>query len=587
VKGLAVIAIAAALLLPPDVLAHAVGAAGAAPPKASPTRPSLPGLPHPKVMLGEPGRFGGTFLDAQVADPRTFNPILAQETSSTGAIGGLFDGLVEDNGETTETEPALAESWRTSPDGRTWTFKLRQGLQWSDGAPVTADDVAFTFQVIYDGKIPNSLQDVLTVAGKPIEVTKVDGLTIRFRTAEPFGPFLRSIGVGILPRHKLDASYQAGKFNQTWGVNTPPRELVGTGAYVMTEYKPAQRITFARNPHYWRVDLQGRRLPYIERLVLTIVPSQEAHKLLFLQGQTDSYGVRPREYAAFKRGEKAGRYTVYDGGPSFGSEFLSFNQNRRGGLAEYKLKWFQNQKFRQGVAYAIDRQAIIDQVYAGQAIAEYGPESPADKFFFDPRVMQYPYDLDKAAATLAEAGFKKGADGLLRDADGHPVEFIISTNADNQDRVAIGNIIRQDLEKLGMHVTLAPEAFNTLVNKLVESYKWEAMVMGLTGGIEPHNGQNVWKSSGSLHMWNPKEAAPATPWEAEVDRYFNLAATTVDQTRRKAYYDKYQEIIAEQVPVVYTAIPNAYVAVRNKFGNIKYTAFGGPFWNFPVVYIKP
>jgi len=138
VKGLAVIAIAAALLLPPDVLAHAVGAAGAAPPKASPTRPSLPGLPHPKVMLGEPGRFGGTFLDAQVADPRTFNPILAQETSSTGAIGGLFDGLVEDNGETTETEPALAESWRTSPDGRTWTFKLRQGLQWSDGAPVTA-----------------------------------------------------------------------------------------------------------------------------------------------------------------------------------------------------------------------------------------------------------------------------------------------------------------------------------------------------------------------------------------------------------------------------------------------------------------
>ena len=586
-KGLAVIAIAAALLLPPDVLAHAVGAAGAAPPKASPTRPSLPGLPHPKVMLGEPGRFGGTFLDAQVADPRTFNPILAQETSSTGAIGGLFDGLVEDNGETTETEPALAESWRTSPDGRTWTFKLRQGLQWSDGAPVTADDVAFTFQVIYDGKIPNSLQDVLTVAGKPIEVTKVDSLTIRFRTAEPFGPFLRSIGVGILPRHKLDASYQAGKFNQTWGVNTPPRELVGTGAYVMTEYKPAQRITFARNPHYWRVDLQGRRLPYIERLVLTIVPSQEAHKLLFLQGQTDSYGVRPREYAAFKRGEKAGRYTVYDGGPSFGSEFLSFNQNRRGGLADYKLKWFQNQKFRQGVAYAIDRQAIIDQVYAGQAIAEYGPESPADKFFFDPRVMQYPYDLDKAAATLAEAGFKKGADGLLRDADGHPVEFIISTNADNQDRVAIGNIIRQDLEKLGMHVTLAPEAFNTLVNKLVESYKWEAMVMGLTGGIEPHNGQNVWKSSGSLHMWNPKEAAPATPWEAEVDRYFNLAATTVDQTRRKAYYDKYQEIIAEQVPVVYTAIPNAYVAVRNKFGNIKYTAFGGPFWNFPVVYIKP
>jgi peptide/nickel transport system substrate-binding protein len=393
--------------------------------------------------------------------------------------------------------------------------------------------------------------------------------------------------VGILPRHKLQAAYTGGKFNQTWGVNTPPKELVGTGTYVMTEYKPAQRMTYLRNGRYWKVDLQGNRLPYIQRIVTTIVPNQEASRLLFQQGQTNSYAIRPREYAEFKRGEKAGRYTVYDGGPSFGTQFISFNQNPKSGLPAYKLKWFQSQKFRQGVAYAIDRQSITEQVFAGHAIPQYGPESPADKFFFNPKVMQYPYNLDKAASTLAEGGFKKGADGVLRDGDGHPVEFVISTNADNTDRVAIGNIIRQDLEKLGMKVTLAPEAFNTLVNKLVESYKWEAMVMGLTGGIEPHNGQNVWKSSGSLHMWYPKEPSPATPWEAEVDRLFTLASLTVNQNRRKEYYDKYQAIVAEQVPFVYTVIPTAYVAVRNRFGNIKYTAFGGPFWNFPVIFIKP
>ncbi len=563
----------ATLIVPPFV--------GAAP------NPSLPGLPKPKVMLGDPGRFGGTFLDSQVSDPRTFNPILAQETTSTGPIGGLFDGLVEDNGETTETEPALAESWTTSKDGRTWTFVLRKGLQWSDGAPMTADDVVFTFKVIYDKKIPNSLQDVLTVAGKPIAVTKVDDLTVQFRTAEPFGPFLRQIGVGILPRHKLGAAYAAGKFNETWTVKTSPKELIGTGAYTMTEYIPAQRITYLRNSHYWKTDLRGQRLPYILRLVLTIVPDQNALRLLFQQGSTDSYAIRPREYAEFKRNEKAGKYTVYDGGPSFGTQFVSFNQNPRSGMPDYKLKWFQNQKFRQGVAYAVDRQGIADQVFAGHAIPQYGPESPADKFFFNAKVMQYPYNLDKAAATLAEAGFKKGPDGVLRDAQSHPVEFIISTNADNPDRVAIGNIVRQDLAKLGMKVTLAPEAFNTLVNKLVESYRWEAMVMGLTGGIDPHNGQNVWKSSGSLHMWNPKEAKPATPWEAEIDRLFTLASTTVDQNKRKAYYDKYQEIVAEQVPFIYTTIPTSYVAVRNKFGNIKFTAFGGAFWNFPVIYIKP
>ncbi len=554
---------------------------------AAPVHLSLPGLPNPKVMVGEIGRYGGTFLDAQVSDPRTFNPILAQETTSTGPLGSLFDGLVEDNGETTQTEPALAESWTVSKDGRTWTFVLLQGLQWSDGAPLTADDVLFTFRVIYDKRIPNSLADVLTVAGKPIDVTKVDSRTVRFHTAEPFGPFLRSIGIPILPRHKLLAAYEAGRFTQTWGVNTPPRELVGSGPYIMTEYRPAQRIVYVRNPHYWKVDMAGHRLPYIDRIILTIVPDQNALRLLFQAGQTDSYAVRPREYAEFKRGEKAGHYTVYDGGPTFGTEFLTFNENPRSGLPAYKLKWFQTQKFRQAVSYAIDRRAIINEVYAGHAIPQYGPESPADKFFYNPHVMKYPYNPAKALELLAESGFRKGPDGVLRDSEGHPVQFVISTNADNPDRVAIANIIRQDLARLGMQVILAPEAFNTLVNKLVESYQWEAVVLGLTGGIDPHNGQNVWKSSGSLHMWNPKQAHPATRWEAEVDRYFNLAATTVDQNRRRDYYFKYQEIIAEEVPVIYTAIPNAYVAVRNKFGNIHFTAFGGPFWNFPVIFIKP
>jgi peptide/nickel transport system substrate-binding protein len=554
---------------------------------AAPVHLSLPGLPNPKVMVGEIGRYGGTFLDAQVSDPRTFNPILAQETTSTGPLGSLFDGLVEDNGETTQTEPALAESWTVSKDGRTWTFVLRQGLQWSDGAPLTADDVLFTFRVIYDKRIPNSLADVLTVAGKPIDVTKVDSRTVRFHTAEPFGPFLRSIGIPILPRHKLLPAYEAGRFTQTWGVNTPPRELVGSGPYIMTEYRPAQRIVYVRNPHYWKVDMAGHRLPYIDRIILTIVPDQNALRLLFQAGQTDSYAVRPREYAEFKRGEKAGHYTVYDGGPTFGTEFLTFNENPRSGLPAYKLKWFQTQKFRQAVSYAIDRRAIINEVYAGHAIPQYGPESPADKFFYNPHVMKYPYNPAKALELLAESGFRKGPDGVLRDSEGHPVQFVISTNADNPDRVAIANIIRQDLARLGMQVILAPEAFNTLVNKLVESYQWEAVVLGLTGGIDPHNGQNVWKSSGSLHMWNPKQAHPATRWEAEVDRYFNLAATTVDQNRRRDYYFKYQEIIAEEVPVIYTAIPNAYVAVRNKFGNIHFTAFGGPFWNFPVIFIKP
>jgi peptide/nickel transport system substrate-binding protein len=552
---------------------------------ATAPHPSLPGMPDPKVMAGDIGKLGGTFLDAQVSDPSTFNPILAQSTTSTGPLASIFDGLVEANGKTTDIEPALAESWTVSPDGRTWRFVLRQGLQWSDGAPLTADDVLFTFKVIYDKRIPNSAADVLTVAGKPIAVKKIDARTVEFSTPQPFGPFLREIGnASIIPQHKLEVPYNAGQFNQTWGINTPAREIVGTGPYIMTQYQAAQRITYDRNPHYWKVDGHGQRLPYMDHIALTIVPNPNAQRLLFQDSQTDSYGLRPSEYSEFKRGEKTGGYTVYDGGPGFGSEFLVFNQNPQAGMPDYKLKWFQNTKFRQAVSFAVDRQAIINQVYAGHAVAEYGPESPADRFFFNPNVMQYPYSLDKAAQVLAEAGFKKGADGTLRDADGHPVQFVISTNADNPDRVAIGNIIRQDLAALGMQVTFAPEAFNTLVAKLESSYRWEAVVLGLTGGIEPADGQNVWLSSGTLHMWYPRQPKPASDWEAQIDRYFTLAATTVDQNRRRDYYNQWQEIAAEQVPMIYTSIPYSFVAVRNLFGNIQFTAFGGAFWNLPVIY---
>ncbi len=262
-----------------------VGAAGA-------PHPSLPGLPDPKVMGGEIGTFGGTFLDSQVADPSTFNPILANSTTSTGPLANVFDGLVEANGKTTDIEPALAQSWAVSKDGRTWTFVLRQGLQWDDGAPVTADDILFTFKVIYDKRIPNSASDVLTVAGKPIAVKKIDARTVQFTTVEPFGPFLREIGnATVIPQHKLEAAYDSGQFNQTWGINTSTKDIVGTGPYIMTNYQAAQRITYDRNPHYWKVDAHGQRLPYIDHISLAIVPNQNALRLLF-------QGGRPRATAS-------------------------------------------------------------------------------------------------------------------------------------------------------------------------------------------------------------------------------------------------------------------------------------------------
>jgi peptide/nickel transport system substrate-binding protein len=546
----------------------------------------LPDIEHPKVLTsGKIGRYGGTLIAGEISDPRTFNSIVSQETSSTVPLGRVFDGLVETNYDTTDVEPALAESWTTSPDGKTWTFKLRKGVRFHDGVELTADDVIFNMDTAFTPGVRGGRRDVLTFAGKPVAWRKVDTYTVEFRTEEPFGPFLRTIGFNVLPKHKLEAAVKAGaaEFNKTWGVNTPPREIVGTGPFIMQTYVPGERIVFLRNPTYWKVDANGNRLPYLARHVQMIVPNFDTLRLKFQAGETDLYGVRPREFAEFKAGEKSGKYTVYEAGPTAGTEFLMFNQNPRA-VTPPRLTWFTSTKFRQAISYAVDRTAVANQIYGGRATPLFGPITLANKVFFNAQVKPYPHDVGRAEALLAEAGFKKGPDGALRDASGNVLEFTLSTNAENSERVAIANLIRQDLTKLGIKVTLAPEAFNTLVGKLDAGANVDALIWGFTGGIDPHTGQNIWRSSGSLHRWNPKQEKPATSWEAEIDRLFDQAATTLDQNRRKRLYNRWQEIVAEQQPLIYLVNTLTSSAARNTLANIRPSGFAGSTWNIEQIF---
>ncbi len=550
----------------------------------------LPDIEHPKVKPGgKIGRSGGTLITGEISDPRTFNLIVAQETSSSVPLSRAFDGLVETNFDTLEVEPGLAESWTTSPDGKTWTFRLRKGIRFHDGVELTADDVVFNMEAAFTPGVQTSRRDVLTIAGKPIKWRKIDAYTVEFKTEEPFGPFLRTVTFGILPKHKLEAALAAGpaEFNKTWGVNTPPRDIVGTGPLIMQSYVPGERIVFLRNPKYWKVDADGNRLPYLARHVQMIVPNLDTLRLKFQAGETDVYAVRPKEFAEFKAGEKSGKYTIYEPGPAAGTEFLVLNQNPQG-VKPPKLTWFSNTKFRQAISYAIDRGAIAKQVYGGRANPQFGPVTPANKFFFNPKVMPYPYDLRRTEVLLAEAGFKKGPDGALRDASGNIVEFSLSTNSENSERVAIGNLVRQDFARLGINVTFAPEAFNTLVGKLTGTFNWEAIILGFTAGLDPHTAQNIWKSTGSLHEWHPKEEKPATMWEAEIDRLFDQAATTVDQNRRKQLYSRWQEIVAEQQPLIYFVNTLTSTAARNTLANIRPSPFsfgaGGVGWNIEQIF---
>jgi len=532
---------------------------------------SLPDIPNPKMAMKEMevGKYGGVFVVAQITDPRTFNYIVAQETSSTAMLAPVFDGLVEQNYITGEIEPALAESWTVSKDGRTWVFTLRQGVTWHDGKPVTADDVIFTFGAIFTEGVQTSYKDTLSFDGKPVRYRKLDARRVEFKTEKPVGTFLRLIGAPILPRHKLADALARGaaEFNRSWGVNTPPREIVGTGPYIMQEYVPGQRVTYLRNTKYWKVDRAGNRLPYLTRYVRLIVPNLDALRLKFLARETDFYAARPREFSEFKQLEREGNFTVYDGPETFASEFVVFNQNPAG-VKPPKLAWFQDVRFRRAINHAIDRATIANQIYAGRATPAWGPLSVGNKLYYNDKLPRYEYNLARAEQLLAEAGYRKGPDGVLRDPQGNVVEFVLSTNAENNDRVAMGNILRQDWTKLGIKVTFAPEAFNTLVGKLVGTFNWEAIIIGLTGGIEPVTGKNVWLSSGSLHMWWPKQEKPATEWEAELDRLFAQAESEVNQDKRKQLYFRWQQVVAEQVPILYFSYPKTQPAVRNTLGNV-------------------
>jgi peptide/nickel transport system substrate-binding protein len=544
---------------------------------------------------GLSSKVGGTLILSTTADPKSFNPILAKETSTTSVTHLIFEGLTRTNGVTTLVEPNLARSWEHSEDGRTWTFHLEEDVLWSDGTPFTADDVVFTFQkLIYNPDIPSSSRDIFTIDGKEIQVSKTSPHTVRFELPVPFAPFLRSLSQEILPRHRLIDVVERGEFNHHWGLDSPPSEIIGTGPFLLKSHRTGERIDLVRNPRYWKHDLEGNRLPYLAHFVYLVVTNQDVALLKFREGTLDSMSLRGSDFAILKPLEESGKFTVYNTGPAFGTNFLFFNQNTgthpetgEPYVEPYKTAWFRDARFRRAVSYAIDRESMINIVMSGLGFPQHAAMSPSAGIFYNAGVTRYRYDPERAKALLEEAGLiDRDRDGVREDAQGNVLEFTLYTNSGNTDRLKIAEIIRKDLEMIGCQVHFTALEFNHLVTKLDASLDWEAMILGLTGGIDPHFGSNVWYSWGQLHMWFPRQSEPSTPWEARIDEIYTEAAQELNEERRKALYDEWQQIVADQVPFIYTVLPASVHVVRNRFGNLNPTSYGGVFHNLEEIYIK-
>jgi len=560
-------------------------------------------LPH----TTEGTRHGGIVVFSSTTDPKSFNEIISAEQSTSRALGYLFEGLTRTNGLTGKVEPALARVWEHSDDGLSWVFTLREDVLWFDGHPFTADDVVFTYNdLIYNDEIPCSMRDLLTIDGEIFKVEKIDQYTVKIVTPVPYAPLLRHMGQSILPKHRLYESVINHQFTSTWGVNTPPEEIIGTGPYRLVEYAPAEKLVYERNPHYWKKDTDGERLPYIDKIFTIIVPNSDIEIAKFQAGEIDSLGVRPKDYAYLKPLENQGDFTIYDLGPAFGSTFLMFNQDI---YAQDPVKrvWFSDKNFRQAVAYAINRKTIINNVFAGLAAPQDTPISEADPIFHNPETSQYRYDLVKAKNLLVQGGYvDTNGDGILEKPAGEPVQFIIVTNADNFERKDMAVIITENLRDLGFDVVFRTLDFNNLVQKLDVTRDWMCMILGLGGGnLEPHGGKNVWDYNGRLHMWNKKPASgpdesqsvhdnlkitawkdSLPDWEFRVLELFNQGVQVLDTEKRAKYYFEWQSIVAEELPLIYLVTPKNFVAVRNKFDNLQPSSFAGAFHNFEELTIR-
>ena len=541
-------------------------------------------------------------VSSDLGDPKTFNTVMSQEANAT--LGLIYEGLIGQNGLTGELEPGLAESWEISDDQRRIVFTLRPDLQWSDGEPLTVDDVVFSFNEVYfNEKIPSGERDILRVGSQGLfpAVTKVGDRQVEFVAPEAFAPLLRYAGViSLLPKHALEASIQQTdeqgnpRFISLWGTETPPEEIISNGPYRLAAYQPGERIILERNPYYWRKGDDGAAQPYIERFVLQIVESPDTAMMQFRSGGLDVLSVPANYFALIKREEERGNFTIYNGGPALSTTFLSFNLNQASRAGQplvdpIKSRWFNTLEFRQAIAHAIDRPSMINSIYQGLGAPQDSPIYKQSPYYLSPEagLPVYDYDPDRAKDLLEQGGFRYTSQGRLQDAEGNPIRFTLITNAGNKIREAMGAQIKQDLDRIGITVDFQPIAFNTLVAKLADSLDWEAHILGFVGGgVEPDSARNIWSVDGTLHAFNQTGSAGETlegrqvaDWEQRIADLYVAGSQELDEDKRRVIYAETQTLAQEYLPFIHLVNPLSLSAVRNDIQDVQFSSLGGSLWN--------
>ena len=557
------------------------------------------------------GRHGGRFVLGETNPPKMFNGIMATETSSTDITDQLFGFLVNYNNATQQYEPGLAKSWEVSADGVTWTFHLRKGAKFSDGHPLTSDDVLFNFQVVYDPVLHPVAQEMLQVEGKNFTVTAPDPYTVVINTGKPHSGLLDALcrgGMAIMPKHILEDAYKKGTFAAAYNISTPPDKLVTSGAWRLVQYVPGEKTVLGRNPYHYAFDQNKQRLPYLDELVFLVVPDQDAADLKFRSGEVDGVDdIKPENYRWYEDNQKNSNYTLHDLGAAQSTQILWFNLNKVQPAAPgnkpvpgkkvgdpfvdpEKYEWFNNRDFRRAVSMAIDRDALIRSVFFGYGEKNWSQSTSSNKEWYSPDLIKYDHNPEEAKKLLAGMGFKDtNGDGFLEDRGGRQVGFTLKTNSSNLLRINMANFVRDDLAKIGIRMTLTPIDFNTLISNLRSDFQYDAILLGFQSGVppSPHNGQNVYRSSGESHNWFIRQQKPATAREARIDQLLDEMLTNQDRQAQKAAWKEIQNIINDECWFIWLPILKVKLPVSNRFGNIQPSIMAHRIiWNIDEVFVK-
>lgn len=562
------------------------------------------------VRMHEVGVHGGRFYVGATAGPKTFNAPMANETSSNDVCNQMYTALADIDYGTLQDVPLAAKSWEFSADQRTVTFHLRHGMRFSDGHPMTSADVAFSFAVTLDDSLHPSAQEGLTYVDpatgrrSKFAYAAPDSYTFTVTAPRPYAMMLSATSsVRILPRHVLEPAFRAGRFASAYSIDTKPESLVTSGPWRLKEYLTGQKLVLERNPYWFGVDAKGQRLPYLDQIVFIVAADQNTAKLKFQSGELDGLdNVRPEDYRSYQDGAAKGGYTFYDVGPSFNTNFMWFNLNRArvdgGGVkagdpavGAVKYAWFRSPAFRRAVSKAIDREALIRGPFRGYGYKNWCTLTSGNKVWYDSTIVGADYDPDGAKALLAGLGMKdRDGNGVLEDAQGHPVSFSVVTNADNNVRKEMLNLIKDDLAKVGVEVVPNPLDFNTLVTHTRNDFQYDAALLGLGSAVpaEPGMGQNVWRSSGLTHYWHIKQAKPETPEEAKVDQLMDDIVYKTEPAARRAAWHDLMSIVNDQCWFVWLPVQHMMLPVHSKFGNVEPSPMPHRIlWNSDRIFVKP